>query len=152
GHRLVAQRPDVQQPGPKRGAGERRAASPCRRARGGRRPTRRAAVRAGRGGRAEEAAMSQGRYLYAVSRGLPPRDVAGVAGLGGAPLDVVEHRGLAVLVSSVDLEEYGEEGLRRNLEDLAWLEATARGHDEVVRFAAARGATAPMRLVTICLD
>ena len=96
--------------------------------------------------------MSRGRYLYAVTRDLSPDAVVGVTGLGGTPVEVVEHRGLSVLVSSVPLDEYGEEGLRRNLEDLAWLEATARGHDEVVRFAASRGAAAPMRLVTICLD
>ena len=96
--------------------------------------------------------MSMGRYLYAVTRGLSPGSVDGVTGLGGAPLDVLEHRGLSVLMSDVPLDEYGEEGLRRNLEDLAWLETTARGHDEVVRFASSRGPTAPMRLVTICLD
>ena len=96
--------------------------------------------------------MTSARYLYAVTRGLSPGDVAGDTGLGGAPLEVVEHRGLAVLVSTVDLDEFGEEALRRNLEDLSWLETTARGHDAVVRRAAALGATAPMRLVTICLD
>jgi hypothetical protein len=96
--------------------------------------------------------VSDGRYLYAVTRPLSPDDVVGTTALGGAPLEVIEHRGLSVLVSSVDLDEFGEAGLRRNLEDLSWLETTARGHDEVVRFAAARGATAPMRLVTVCLD
>jgi hypothetical protein len=96
--------------------------------------------------------MSTGRYLYAVTRGLPDEALAGRTGLDGAPLETVEHRGLSVLVSSVDLDEYGEDALRRHLEDLAWLEVTARGHDEVVRLAAGHGATAPMRLVTICLD
>ncbi|MDH2415878.1 GvpL/GvpF family gas vesicle protein [Nocardioides sp. CER19] len=96
--------------------------------------------------------MSEGRYLYAVTRDLSPDAVAGTRALGGSPLEVIEHRGLSVLVSTVDLDEFGEDALRRNLEDLAWLEATARGHDDVVRFAAERGATAPMRLVTICLD
>ncbi|GAB7007736.1 GvpL/GvpF family gas vesicle protein [Nocardioides sp. AN3] len=96
--------------------------------------------------------MSTGRYLYAVTRGLSPGEITGVTALGGAPLDVLEHRELCVLLSSVDLDEYGEEALRRNLEDLRWLETTARGHDQVVRLAAQHGPTAPMRLVTICLD
>ncbi len=93
-----------------------------------------------------------GRYLYAIARGLDPQAVADVPGLGGGRLEVVEHRGLAAVVSSVDLEEYGEEGLRRNLENLRWLEEVARGHDAVVQATATRAPTAPLRLATICLD
>ena len=95
--------------------------------------------------------MSQGRYLYAVTRGLSPAAITGETAIGGAPLDVVEHRGLSVLVSTVDLDEFGEEALRRNLEDIGWLEKVARAHDDVVRLAAAHGTTAPLRLVTICI-
>lgn len=93
-----------------------------------------------------------GRYVYAVVRDLPPGALAGVDGIGGRPLETVEHRGLVALVSDVDLEEYGEDGLRRNLEDLAWVEATARAHDTVVQAASAAAPTAPMRLATIFLD
>lgn len=94
----------------------------------------------------------QGRYLYAIARGLEPGAVAGMLGLDGAPVETVEHRGLTAVVSTVDLAEYGEEGLRRNLEDLAWLEKVARGHDTVIHAAASRAPTAPLRLATICLD
>jgi hypothetical protein len=94
----------------------------------------------------------QGRYLYAVTRGLSPADIGDQAGLEDAPLDVVEHRGLSVLVSTVSLDEYGEDALKQNLERMEWLEATARTHDRVVRLAAEHGPTAPMRLVTICTD
>jgi len=93
-----------------------------------------------------------GRYLYAVCRGLQPADLEGVGGLDGAPLELVHHEGLVVVVSDVDLAEYGEEGLRRNLEDLAWLEHAARGHDTVVQAAARAVPTAPLRLATICFD
>ena len=93
-----------------------------------------------------------GRYLYAVTRGIDPAALAGTTGLDGAPLEVVGHRDLAAVVSSVDLEEYGEEGLRANLENLPWLERVARGHDAVVQAAAALAPTAPMRLATICRD
>ena len=92
-----------------------------------------------------------GRYLYAISRGLTPEHLTGTRGLADAPLDVVEEHGLAAVVSTVDLQEYGEEGLRRNLEDLAWLEQVARTHDAVVHAVAVHGPTAPMRLATICL-
>lgn len=94
----------------------------------------------------------QGRYLYAISRGLDAAVLEGVPGLDGGPLEAVEHRGLTAVVSTVDLAEYGEEGLRRNLEDLGWLEKVARGHDTVIHAVAATAPTAPLRLATICLD
>lgn len=96
--------------------------------------------------------VGQGRYLYAISRDLDPAALAEVPGLGDGRLDVLEHRGLSAVVSDVDLEEYGEEGLRRNLERLEWLEEVARRHDEVVHAVAEHGPVAPLRLATICLD
>ncbi len=92
-----------------------------------------------------------GRYMYAISRGVDPAWLAGTPGLGGGRLEVVEHRNLSAVVSDVDLEEYGEEGLRRNLEKIEWLEETARCHDSVVQAVSAHGPTAPLRLATICL-
>jgi len=93
-----------------------------------------------------------GRYLYAVTRDLPPEATAGVVGVGGAPVELLEHGDLTVLLSTVDLAEFGEESLRANLEQLPWLERTARAHDDVVRLAAGRGPTAPFRMLTICRD
>jgi hypothetical protein len=91
-----------------------------------------------------------GRYLYAIARGIDRSALGGTQGIDGAPLDVVEHRGLSAVVSDVSLDEFGEGGLRRNLEDLAWLEKVARGHDDVVQTVAPLGPTAPIRLATIC--
>ena len=93
-----------------------------------------------------------GRYLYAVSRGLEPGALGDLLGLTDAVVEGVPVGDLVGLVSSVDLDEYGEEGLRRNLERMDWLEVAARGHDAVVRAAAAVAPTAPMRLATIFLD
>lgn len=90
--------------------------------------------------------------MYAITRGIDPARVRDTSGLSGTPLDVVEHRGLLAVVSDVDLVEFGEEGLRANLERLEWLEEVARGHDAVVQAVAALGPTAPLRLATICLD
>jgi hypothetical protein len=92
------------------------------------------------------------RYMYAITRGLEPDSIAGATGLGGSQLAVVEHRGLAAIVSAVDLDEYGEEPLRLNLERLEWLEEVARVHDSVIHAVTALGPTAPLRLATICLD
>ena len=96
--------------------------------------------------------MEHGRYLFAVARGLAPGALSGREGLGAAPLEVVEHRGLQAVVCTVDLEEYGEEALARNLEDLSWLEQVARAHNDVVWAVAEQATVAPMRLVTICTD
>jgi len=94
----------------------------------------------------------RGRYLYAVSRDLDPAALADVPGLAGGRVEVLRHAGLDAVVGEVDLTEYGEEGLRRNLERLDWLEEVARRHDDVVHAVAALGPVAPLRLATICLD
>lgn len=93
-----------------------------------------------------------GRYLYAVTRGLPPGALAEHRGLDDAGLELVEKDGLVAVVSDVDLAVYGEDGLRAHLEDLSWLERVARRHDDVVQAVAAQAPTAPLRLATICLD
>jgi Gas vesicle synthesis protein GvpL/GvpF len=93
----------------------------------------------------------QARYLYAISRGLDGAALAGETGVGESPIEVVGHGGLDAVVSTVDLAEFGEEALRRNLEDLAWLERVARRHDDVVHAVARHGPAAPLRLATICL-
>ncbi|MFI0369683.1 GvpL/GvpF family gas vesicle protein [Actinomadura sp. 1N219] len=91
-------------------------------------------------------------YLYGVARGLDPGALRGAAGVAGAPVRGVVEGGLTALVSTVRLEEYGEAALRANLEDLAWLEATARAHHAVVDRAAHAAPTAPVRIATIYRD
>jgi hypothetical protein len=92
------------------------------------------------------------RYLYAVTRASRNSSLEGQTGIDGRPLAVIVQGGLGAVVSEVDLASFGEEGLRRNLEDMEWLERVARKHDEVVNAVARTGPTAPMRLATICLD
>jgi hypothetical protein len=94
----------------------------------------------------------QGRYLFAVTEGLEPGDLEGQEGLAGQPLRLVTHGRLQAVVCDVPLDEFGEEPVRRHLEDLGWLEKVARTHDSVVRAVGARATVAPMRLVTLCLD
>jgi hypothetical protein len=94
----------------------------------------------------------RGRYLFAVATGLQPGDLSGQDGLDGEALEIIEHDGLQAVVCDVDLDEFGEEPVRQNLEQLPWVEKVARTHDSVVRAIAARATVAPMRLVTVCLD
>lgn len=96
--------------------------------------------------------MSTGRYLFAVARGLDTGRLGAASGLRGAPLQVVTAGELAAVVCDVDLDEFGEEALRANLEDLAWLEEVARTHNDVVWALAEHATLAPMRLVTIFAD
>ncbi len=61
----------------------------------------------------------------AVARGVDPAAVATLSGVAGSPVRAVSYGTLTALVSTVDLIEFGAPGLRRNFEDLGWLEATA---------------------------
>jgi hypothetical protein len=90
--------------------------------------------------------------MYAITRGIDPKGLDATPALSGRRLEVVEYRGLIAVVSDVDLADFGEAGLRANLERLEWLEEVARGHDSVVQAVTALGPTAPLRLATICLD
>lgn len=90
-----------------------------------------------------------GVYVYAIVRDAAGVDLDGQAGIGGTALRVVDGPGVAAVASDVDLDEFGEEALRRNLEQLTWLEEVARRHDEVARHLAAQTATAPLRLATV---
>ncbi|MBM7864294.1 hypothetical protein JOD27_008148 [Lentzea nigeriaca] len=65
---------------------------------------------------------------------------------------IVEAADLMAVVGSVGAGEFGEDALRRNLEDLAWLEATARAHDAVVDIVNHFGPTVPLRLATVYHD
>ncbi|MFR9779307.1 GvpL/GvpF family gas vesicle protein [Micromonospora sp. MS34] len=77
---------------------------------------------------------------------------AGTTGVAGTPVRTVGAAGLAAVVSDVPLAEYGEEALRRNLEDLAWLERAARAHHAVVDALTRAGAVVPARLATVHRD
>ncbi|GAB3975805.1 hypothetical protein GCM10029978_060890 [Actinoallomurus acanthiterrae] len=93
-----------------------------------------------------------GTYLYAIAPDTRAALPSGLTGLLGAPVRTITEAGLVAYAGSVPLEQFGEEGLKRNLEDLAWLEATARAHHQVVEAAAAVGPVAPVRLVTVYRD
>jgi hypothetical protein len=76
----------------------------------------------------------------------PPTELEGVE---QGPVERVEAGELAALVSRVPLADFGEEPLRRNLNDLPWLERVARAHEEVLERALQTTTIAPLRLCTI---
>jgi hypothetical protein len=88
-----------------------------------------------------------GVWVYAIAErgtdGLP-------GGVGGAPVRAADAgTGLVALISDVDLAEFGEDALRRNLENLDWLEGTARAHHRVIAAAARLFPLLPARLATV---
>ena len=87
-------------------------------------------------------------WVYCVQRaGGPPAPEA--EGVAGGPLELIESDGLAALVSRVPLAQFGEEPLRRNLNELPWLERVARAHEAVLERALSVATIAPLRLCTI---
>jgi hypothetical protein len=64
-------------------------------------------------------------------------------------VEVLAERDVAALVSVVPAEQFGEAPLRENLNDRAWLERTAREHEDVLERALAETAVVPFRMCTI---
>ena len=80
-------------------------------------------------------------YVY----GVVPADAA-------APTEHVELvtcGRVAAIVGRVRLDEFGEEALRRNLEDREWLERAARTHDSVLASAIGTEPLVPFRFGTV---
>ncbi|MFF3764340.1 GvpL/GvpF family gas vesicle protein [Streptomyces sp. NPDC001922] len=92
------------------------------------------------------------QYVYAVTRSADCRLPEDLRGIGGAPVAVVEEDGLAAAVTAVPAADFEEAPLRARLEDLEWLERTARAHQHVVDAVAATGCALPLRLATVYRD
>jgi Gas vesicle synthesis protein GvpL/GvpF len=114
---------------------------------GARRPDRRAA--AGPVPERDPAPAGDGIWAYCITRG---SDAPAMEGVHGSQVERVEEGGLAVLVSRVPLSEFGEAALRRNLNDLDWLERVARDHEAVLESALEEGTIVPLRICTIFAD
>lgn len=96
--------------------------------------------------------MTALRYAYAVCRPLAAPLQAQLTGVAGAPAGQLEHRGLVVVLSRVPAEDFAEEPLKEHLEDLEWLTATARAHQNVIDALTAVTTPLPLRLGTVFQD
>jgi Gas vesicle synthesis protein GvpL/GvpF len=92
------------------------------------------------------------RYVYCIlgAREQPP--LSGLAGVDGAGVEPVAEGELCALTSVVPLARFGERALREQLEDIDWVERTARAHDAVIARALAAEAVVPLRLCTLFAD
>jgi hypothetical protein len=99
---------------------------------------------------APPATTGDGLWAYYVTRaGDPPPQTEGVH---GTPVERIEADGLALFASRVPLAEFGEDALRRNLNDLDWLERVAREHEAVLERALGEDTIVPLRICTIFAD
>jgi hypothetical protein len=87
-------------------------------------------------------------WVYAVAAG-DPGAAADMIGVGGAPVRAIRAADLTAIVGDVGQPGFGEAALRRNLEDLDWLEQTARAHHAVIESVAKERPVVPMRLATV---
>jgi Gas vesicle synthesis protein GvpL/GvpF len=92
---------------------------------------------------------ARGLWIYAVAERVDAAGLRQLTGVGGGPVRVTSAAGLAAVAEDVGLAEFGEDALRRNLEDMAWLETTARAHHQVIDAVAQQGPLVPMRLATV---
>jgi len=94
---------------------------------------------------------ADGKWLYAVAErvAVPNTPLAEIGGVSGRGVRTIMAAGLTAVAGDVALAEFGEQALRRNLEDLDWLEAAARAHHQVIDAVARQGPVVPMRLATI---
>ncbi|RZU23652.1 GvpL/GvpF family gas vesicle protein [Streptomyces sp. BK239] len=92
------------------------------------------------------------RYVYAVCRPFDAPLQVQLTGVAGAPAKLLHHHGLVAVVSDVPVKDFAEEPLRSHLEDLDWLSATARGHQQVIDALTAVTTPLPLRLATVFRD
>ena len=86
-------------------------------------------------------------FLPCSGQTLPP-----IRGIDGqSPVLLIAEGEIGAAVSQVRLAEFGEEPLKRNLDDVRWLEEKVRRHEEIVEAIMAEGPVLPAKLCTIFL-
>jgi hypothetical protein len=96
----------------------------------------------------------QAWWVYGVVSSVGASDIAtGLAGVEpGSAVEAIQEGELAALASRVPLSEYGDDQLRLHLEDIEWLERTARAHEAVQERVLRRTDLVPLRLCTLYRD
>ena len=89
-----------------------------------------------------EAPADTAWYVYGVGG-----DDPALSGLAG--VELIRRGGLTAVVREVPLDEFDEAALPERLNDRAWLERSARAHEDVLQAAAAVTAVVPLRFGAI---
>jgi hypothetical protein len=85
-------------------------------------------------------------YVYGV---VSSTTQPGGTGVASRPVELVLEGDVAALASAVPPDEFDEASLRERLNDRAWLERTAREHEDTLERALAATAVIPFRLCTV---
>jgi hypothetical protein len=91
-------------------------------------------------------------WLYGVTAAASAPPTAGLAGVAGEPVRLVEADPLTAAVGTVPEADFAEEPLKEHLEDLRWLERAARAHHLVIEEVFRHGDTVPLRFATVYRD
>jgi hypothetical protein len=107
----------------------------------------------------KEGEEGYGYYVYGVVGGDSSQPVEGLPEKGIDPVhpvyalqpSAISHRlsAISAIVSRVSLQEFGQEELETNLDDIRWLEAKVRSHQGVLETVMANHTLVPMRFCTI---
>jgi gas vesicle protein GvpL/GvpF len=87
-------------------------------------------------------------WTYCVARA-GDRTPDGVGGVAGGAVERIEADGLVAFVGRVPASAFAAEPLRRNLNDLPWLERVARTHEAVLDQAMRAATIVPLRMCTL---
>jgi hypothetical protein len=88
-------------------------------------------------------------WLYAVAADDTIPLAGEQIGVGGGAARTIRAAELTAIVGDVGQPEFGDPALRRNLEDLDWLDRTARAHHGVIEAIGKERPVVPMRLATV---
>jgi hypothetical protein len=99
------------------------------------------------------AAAGEALWAYCVLAAADAGSLPAITGIeGDASVECLVEGDLAALVSAVPLAEYGDERLREHLNDIDWVERTARRHEAVLEAALPHCTIVPLRLCTLFRD
>lgn len=92
----------------------------------------------------------QGWYLYGITlREAAAELIVSLEPEREAPVQALEQGKLAAVVRPVSLAEFRPEALQEHAQDLAWLEAMVRGHNQMVELIHERGAVLPVKFGSV---
>jgi hypothetical protein len=97
----------------------------------------------------------RGCYVYAIIPGNGGEPAQGLPSEGidrAYPVRVLPVQDIQAVVSEVSLREFGQQALKVNVENMAWLENQVRAHEQVIQAVLDNHTVVPMRFCSIYRD
>jgi hypothetical protein len=86
-------------------------------------------------------------YIYCITGEIPKFDSISKENVHG--VSYIFHKGLFAVVSEVLAEEFGEDMLKKNLNDITWLESKVKTHEKIIEKVMGQTTVIPFRFATI---